>query len=161
MVSLIFVVFILFQQKDVILISGYWLSCQKEDMDVHAIHAYIKRSYWAKGIPLATMEKAINHSLCFGIFTENNEQVAFARIISDQATFAYMSDVYVLEEHRGKGLSKWMLKAITQHPDLQGLRRMMLATSDAHGLYQQFGFKALNVPANFMELHQPNLYQSV
>jgi len=141
------------------LISGYWLSCQKEDMDVFAIHAYIERSYWAKGIPLSTMKKAIKHSLCFGIFTKNNEQVGFARVISDYATFAYLSDVYVLEAHREQGLSKWMLQAIMQHPDLQGLRRIALATSDAHGLYQQFGFKTLSAPDKFMELHQPKLYQ--
>ena len=86
------------------LIKGYKVSCKKEDMDLVAIHNYIVRSYWAKGIPIETMDKAIKHSLCFGIFTDMNEQVGFARLITDQATFAYLSDVYVLEDHRGQGL---------------------------------------------------------
>jgi len=141
------------------MIKGYRISCQQEDMDLLAIHRYIVRSYWAEGIPIETMDKAIKHSLCFGIFTDMNEQVGFARLISDQATFAYLSDVYVLEEHRGQGLSKWLLSEIIKHPELQGLRRIALATSDAHGLYQQFGFKALGAPDKFMELHQPNIYQ--
>ena len=141
------------------MIKGYRISCQQEDMDLLAIHRYIVRSYWAEGIPIETMDKAIKHSLCFGIFTDMNEQVGFARLISDQATFAYLSDVYILEEHRGQGLSKWLLSEIIKHPELQGLRRIALATSDAHGLYQQFGFKALGAPDKFMELHQPNIYQ--
>ena len=141
------------------MIKGYKVSCKKEDMDLVAIHNYIVRSYWAKGIPIEIMDKAIKHSLCFGIFTDMNEQVGFARLITDQATFAYLSDVYVLEEHRGQGLSKWLLSEIIKHPNLQGLRRIALATSDAHGLYQQFGFQALGAPEKFMELHQPNIYK--
>jgi len=140
-------------------IKGYKLSCKQEDMDVIAIHRYIAQSYWAKGIPLETMKKAIQHSLCFGLFTNTNEQIGFARMITDQSTFAYLSDVYVLEEHRGQGLSKWLLSEIIKHPNLQGLRRIALATSDAHGLYQQFGFQALGAPEKFMELHQPNIYK--
>lgn len=128
-------------------------------MDVSVIHSYISRSYWAKNIPLNTMETAINNSLCFGVFTESGDQVAFARMVTDTATFAYLADVFVLEEHRGKGISKWIMKNIIEHPKLQGIRRMALATSDAHALYEQFGFKALNSPESFMELHQPEVYK--
>ncbi|MBD1576581.1 GNAT family N-acetyltransferase [Vibrio sp. S11_S32] len=128
-------------------------------MDVAVIHGYISRSYWAKNIPLPTMKKAIRNSLCFGVFTDSGNQIAFARMVTDSATFAYLADVFVLEEHRGKGISKWIMKNIIDHPNLQGIRRMALATSDAHGLYKEFGFKALNSPESFMELHQPDVYK--
>ena len=141
------------------LISGYKASSDIKDMDLTVIHAFISNSYWAKGIPLNTMEKAINNSLCFGIFTDSGNQVAFARMITDAATFAYLADVFVSKEHRGKGLSKWLMKIIIEHPNLQGIRRMALATNDAHRLYEQFGFKALNSPESFMELHQPDVYK--
>jgi|TARA_R110001583_G_scaffold126504_1_gene278064 GNAT superfamily N-acetyltransferase len=140
-------------------ISGYKISSETNDMDVSVIHGYISRSYWAENIPLRTMETAINNSLCFGVFTDSGNQVAFARMITDSATFAYLADVFVLEEHRGKGISKWIMKNIIDHPNLQGIRRMALATSDAHGLYEEFGFKALNSPESFMELHQPDVYK--
>jgi len=141
------------------LISGYKISSDISDMDISAIHDYISRSYWAENIPLKTMEKAIKNSLCFGVFTDSGEQVAFARMVTDSATFAYLADVFVLEKHRGKGISKWLMKSIIDNPNLQGIRRMALATSDAHGLYEQFGFKALASPELFMELHQPNVYK--
>jgi len=142
------------------LVVGYKISSQINDMDLSVIHGYLSQSYWAKNIPINTMETAINNSLCFGVFTHDGNQVAFARMITDNATFAYLSDVFVLEEHRGKGLSKWLMQEIIAHPKLQGIRRMALATSDAHGLYQQFGFTALSSPASFMELHQPDVYSS-
>jgi GNAT superfamily N-acetyltransferase len=142
-----------------VLISGYKVSSNLVDMDLSTIHSYITRSYWAKDIPLNIMEKAINNSLCFGVFTDSGKQVAFARMVTDTATFAYLADVFVLEEHRGKGLSKWLIKIILEHPSLQGLRRIALATSDAHQLYEKFGFKALSSPESFMELHQPNAYK--
>jgi N-acetylglutamate synthase-like GNAT family acetyltransferase len=141
------------------LISGYKISSKVDDMDSSVIHSYIARSYWAKDIPLNIMEKAINNSLCFGVFTDSGSQVAFARMVTDTATFAYLADVFVMEEHRGKGISKWLMKSIIAHPDLQGIRRMLLATSDAHNLYEQFGFKALSSPKSFMELHQPDVYK--
>lgn len=141
------------------MISGYKFSSKTNDMDVSVIHGYISRSYWATNIPLPTMKKAIDNSLCFGVFTDSGEQVAFARMITDSATFAYLADVFVLEEHRGKGLSKWIMKNIMEHPNLQGIRRMALATSDAHGLYKEFGFKALKSPESFMELHKPDVYK--
>lgn len=142
------------------MLSDYHISSSTDDMDVTVIHKFIAQSYWAKGIPLAIMETAIQNSLCFGIFTADNKQVAFARMITDKATFAYLSDVFVLDEHKGKGLSKWLMKEILSHSALQGIRRMVLATSDAHGLYQQFGFKALGSPTLFMEIHQANIYQA-
>ena len=141
------------------MISGYKTSSNIKDMDLSVIHKYISSSYWAKNIPLNTMEKAMNNSLCFGVFTDSGQQVAFARMVTDAATFAYLADVFVLEEHRGKGISKWLMEAIIEDPNLQGLRRMALATSDAHSLYEQFGFRSLNSPESFMELHQPNVYE--
>jgi len=146
-------------KKGRVLISGYKISSQRDDMDIAVIHGYIARSYWAKNIPLTIMEKAIKNSLCFGVFTDSGNQVAFARMVTDISTFAYLADVFVLEEHRGKGISKWLMKNILEHPNLQGIRRMALATSDAHGLYKEFGFKALSSPESFMELHQPDVYK--
>ncbi|MEL0660842.1 GNAT family N-acetyltransferase [Psychromonas arctica] len=143
------------------MVSGYNISSNPKEMDLSVIHDYLTRSYWAKGIPLQVMEKAVNNSLCFGVFTKTGEQVAFARMITDYATSAYLADVFVLEKHRGKGISKWLVKTIIEYPDLQGLRRMLLATRDAHGLYQQFGFTLLHSPELFMELHQPNVYLKV
>ena len=141
------------------MVAGYKTSSNLNEMDLAIIHRFVSNSYWAKGIPLETMEKAINNSLCFGVFTECGEQVAFARMITDSATFAYLADVFVSNEHRGKGLSKLLMQVIMEHPDLQGVRRMALATSDAHGLYEQFGFKALSSPETFMELHKPDVYK--
>lgn len=141
------------------MINGYYISSQNADMNLSVIHHYISQSYWAANIPLSTMEKAVNNSLCFGVFTKAGEQVAFARMVTDKATFAYLADVFVLQEHQGKGLSKWLMDEITAHPQLQGLRRMLLATKDAHGLYKQFGFTALKSADSIMELHKPNVYQ--
>jgi N-acetylglutamate synthase-like GNAT family acetyltransferase len=138
--------------------EGYVISTDKEKLDVAAIHAYLTRSYWSPGIPKAVVERAIEGALCFGVYTEAGQQVGFARAITDRATFAYLADVYVLEEHRGRGLGKWLLEAILAHPALQGLRRILLATRDAHGLYEQFGFKPLVRPESFMEIHRPNTY---
>jgi GNAT superfamily N-acetyltransferase len=143
------------------MVSGYSISSNPKEMDLSVIHGYLSNSYWAKGIPWDVMEKAVKNSLCFGVFTSTGDQVAFARIITDYATFAYLADVFVLQEHRGKGLSKRLLKTIIEYPDLQGLRRMLLATRDAHGLYQQFGFTPLNSPDLFMELHQPDVYLKI
>lgn len=142
------------------MVVGYKVSSQISDMDLSVIHGYLTESYWAKNIPVNTLEIAINNSLCFGVFTDDGNQVAFARMITDTATFAYLADVFVLEGHRGKGISKYLMQNIVEHPKLQGIRRMALATSDAHGLYQQFGFTALSSPASFMELHQPDVYTS-
>jgi len=139
--------------------DGYIISTDKSRLDVAAIHAYLTRSYWSPGIPKEIVERAIAGSLCFGLFTERGEQVGFARMITDAATFAYLADVYVLEEHRGKGLAKWMMETILAHPSLQGLRRILLATRDAHGLYAPFGFKPLARPEGYMEIHKPSVYE--
>ncbi len=139
--------------------KDYIISANFADMDLAVIHGFISTSYWAKGIPVATLQLALENSLCFGVFTQDGKQVGFARMITDKATFAYLADVFVLEAHQGKGLSKLLMAAILDHPELQGLRRMVLATSDAHGLYQQFGFTALAAPEVYMELHTPYLYE--
>ncbi len=141
------------------MINGYRISDTNEDMDVEAIHKYLSQSYWASNIPVEVLRRSIKNSLCFGVFLESGEQVGFARTVTDKATFAYLADVFVLEQHRGKGLSRWLMNEIIQHPQLQGLRRMVLATRDAHGLYEKFGFKSLALPDTFMELHNPSVYK--
>ena len=137
----------------------YRLSFSVEDMDVDAIHAYLSQSYWAGGIPRMTVARAVSNSLCFGLF-QGAAQIGFARVVTDKSTFAYLCDVYVLEAHRGQGLSKWLMEAVHAHPDLQGLRRFMLGTKDAHGLYAQFGFKPLASPPRLMEILNPDVYRS-
>ena len=125
--------------------------------DVDVIHGFLSQSYWSKGIPRETVVKSLKSALCFALMC-NGRQIGFARVISDFATIAYLGDVFVLPEHRGKGLSKWLMDCVIAHPDLQGLRRWMLATSDAHGLYEQYGFAALKQPSVFMERHNPKVY---
>lgn len=139
--------------------QGYRISTDANAMDVDAVHAYLCRSYWAKGIPREVVARSLNESICFGLF-HHELQIGFARVVTDRAVFAYLADVYVLEEHRGRGLAKWLMQAVIGHPDLQGLRRFVLATRDAHGMYAQFGFKALAQPEIFMEIHRPGLYTS-
>lgn len=126
-------------------------------MDV--IYEFLTNGYWAKGIPRDVVARSIEHSLCFGIYDGSAEQVGFARVISDFATIAYLGDVFVLQSHRGHGLSKWMMECIMQHPALQGLRRWILLTRDAHGLYSQFGFTPLESAERYMELHRPDVYK--
>ncbi|MDB6110411.1 MAG: GCN5-related N-acetyltransferase [Pedosphaera sp.] len=138
--------------------DGYTTSCERALQQDERIHAYLAGSYWAEGIPLALVRRSLDHSLCVGVFW-GGDQVAFARVISDRATFAYLCDVYVLEEHRRKGLSAWMLEVITAHPELQGLRRFVLATRDAHGLYAKFGFTPLSTPNAWMEIVKSGLYK--
>lgn len=127
------------------MVDGYRISSNNNDMDIAGIHAYLRTSYWAQNIPLATVERALANSLCFGVFA-GQAQIGFARMVSDYATFAYLADVYILEAHQSRGLSKWLMQEIIDHPQLQGLRRILLATRDAHGLYQQFGFTELADP---------------
>ena len=128
------------------------------DMDV--IHGFLGQSYWARGIPRALMERAVRNSLCFGLY-EGGRQVGFARVITDQATFAYLADVFVVESHRGRGLAKVLIAAVVAEPRLQGLRRWMLATRDAHRLYARYGFEPLAAPSVFMELHAPDVYTAL
>lgn len=138
--------------------GDYAISTDRNRLDIPAIHDFLSHSYWAPGIPMSIVERSIANSLCFGLF-HHDSQVGFARVITDRATFAYLADVYVLEAHRGKGLSKWLMDVITAHEDLQGLRRFCLATRDAHGLYEQFGFGPVARPASMMEILKPDVYR--
>jgi N-acetylglutamate synthase-like GNAT family acetyltransferase len=134
------------------------ISTDSGKVDLALVHEFLTNSYWAKGIPLETVARSIQNSLCFGLYQRGGKQVGFARVISDQATFAYLADVFVIEAYRGQGLSKWMMACIISHPQLQQLRRWLLATSDAHGLYAQFGFSTLKTSEKWMELHNPGVY---
>jgi GNAT superfamily N-acetyltransferase len=136
----------------------FFISTDKSRLNLDVIHEFLVHSYWSANIPRETVARTIENSMCFGIYS-GDKQIGFARIISDYATFAYLADVFVLEEYRGKGLSKWMMQCIVEHPDLQGLRRWVLGTKDAHGLYAQFGFKPLHSPERFMEIHNADVYK--
>jgi len=129
-------------------------------MDIDLIHSFLTRSYWAEGISKEIVSRSIDGALCFGVF-ENDKQVGFARMITDRATFAYLADVFILEEYRGLGLSKWLMEVIMSYPDLRGLRRMMLATRDAHELYKKFGFTSLNNVDRWMHIHYPDVYKGI
>lgn len=139
--------------------DAYEISTDPARLDLGAVHAYLTRSYWSAGIPRDVVERAAANSLCFGVYHATEGQVGFARVVTDHATFAYLCDVYVLEAHRGRGLSKRLMAAISAHPDLQGLRRFMLGTKDAHGLYSQFGFTPLANPSRMMEILRPDVYR--
>lgn len=137
--------------------THYTISTDKAKQNIVFVHAFLTRSYWATGIPLVTVQKAIEGSLVFGMFYKD-EQVGFARVITDGATFAYLADVFVIEAHRGKGLSKMLMQVVLAHPQLQGLRRILLATRDAHNLYRQFDFHPIPNPEAWMQIHNPNVY---
>ena len=137
----------------------FTVSSDPKALDFEMIYDFISQSYWAKGIPRETLQKAIDNSLVFGVYTEAGAQVGFARLSTDKATFAYLADVFILEPYRGRGLSKLLVSNIINHPDLQGLRRMMLATRDAHGLYADFGFKPIENPDMLMQIWNPTVYQ--
>jgi GNAT superfamily N-acetyltransferase len=134
--------------------DGFIISTDKTKLDIAMIHQFLSaESYWSKNIPLSIVQKSIEGAVCFGIYeTAQEKQVGFARVITDGATFGYLADVFVINEYRGKGLSKWMIQCILEHPELQGFRRWMLATRDAHGLYSQFGFEPLKNPERIMGL---------
>lgn len=139
----------------------YVISDENARLNIAFVHRYLsEESYWAKNIPYETVERSIQHSLCFGLYLQK-QQIGFARLVTDRATFAYLADVFIIEEERGKGLSKWLMQAILNHPDVAGLRRWMLGTRDAHELYKQFGFTPLPVPERFMELHFPHVYSKL
>lgn len=139
--------------------NGFIFSDNKELLKINAVHHFLsKESYWAKNIPLETVKKSIENSLCFGIY-KDNEQIGFARWVTDKATFAYLCDVYVTQNYRGLGLSKKLMAFMIFHPDLQGLRRYQLATLDAHELYRQFGFSSLKNPERQMAIVVENIYQ--
>jgi GNAT superfamily N-acetyltransferase len=136
---------------------SYEISTDRRRLNIELIHGFLRESYWAANIPMAVVKRSIKHSLCFGAYWKG-QQVAFARVITDRATFAYLADVFVVPEQRGHGLGKKLVQTILAHPELQVLRRVLLATRDAHGLYSQFGFKPLAEPAHFMTLHFPDVY---
>jgi GNAT superfamily N-acetyltransferase len=138
--------------------ARYRITTDLEGLDIDAIHAYLSRSFWAEGIPKATVAKSIANSLCFGLFDGDN-QVGFARVVTDRATYAYLCDVYVLETHRGEGLGKWLIETVMAHPDLQGLRRFQLVTRDAHGLYRRHAFDTPLHPERQMEIFRHGMYK--
>ena len=127
------------------------ISTDPARIDLKLVHEVLASSYWAEGIPREVVLRSIENSLVFGLY-EGEAQIGFARVITDRSTFAYLSDVFVLQSHRGRGLGKWLMEVIMGHPDLQGLRRWTLATRDAHGLYRQFGFRPIAHPDRLMEI---------
>jgi GNAT superfamily N-acetyltransferase len=137
----------------------FLISTDPARLDLNVIHEFLTNCYWAKGIPRDLVARSIEHALCFGVYDGNRAQVAFARVISDFATIAYIGDVFVLETFRGRGLGKWLMECIMSHPALQNLRRWILTTRDAHGLYSQVGFAPVKAPERFMEMHRPDAYQ--
>lgn len=141
-------------------VGSYTISDDRARLDLHAIHAYLSRAYWSPGVPLEVVERALAGSLCIGAYDAGGAQVGLARFVSDYATFCYVCDVYVLEEHRRRGLSKALLQMAFDHPLLQGLRRWSLVTNDAHALYSRFGFVPLGQPERHMELRKPDIYQA-
>ena len=141
-------------------LGEYEISTDAHRLNIEVIHNFLaEESYWSPGIPRSTVERAIQNSLCFGVYLRT-EQVGFARVVTDRSTFALLADVFILSAHRGKGLSKWLMRCVIEHEDLQGLRRLLLLTSDAHGLYRQFGFKELGSPSRFMEILRQDIYRS-
>ena len=136
------------------------ISNHRERLNLDVVYGFLTNCYWAKGIPREVVTRSIQNSLCFGVYDGNGTLVGFARVISDFATVAYIGDVFVLETHRGHGLGKWLMQSIMQHPGLQNLRRWILTTRDAHGLYSQVGFTPVKFPERFMELHNPDVYDA-
>ena len=140
---------------DAFIKKGFLISTNKDLLQVDLIFDYLNDdSYWAQGIPREKLEKGIANSLCFGVY-QQNVQAGFARVVTDYATFAYICDVFILPDFRQKGLSKWLMQTIVKHPELQGLRRWSLATLDAQGLYNQFGFTQVANPDRWMEIFSP------
>ena len=143
----------------------FTITTDKEKFDIDLIHSFLTQSYWAEGISKEIVQRSIDGALCFAVVDNDNadlpagRQVGFARMITDKATFAYLADVFIIEEYRGLGLSKWLMEVIMSHPDLQGLRRMMLATRDAHSLYKKFGFTPLNNTDRWMQIHNTDVYK--
>ena len=139
--------------------SALRISTDPAELDLALVHRFLStEAYWSRGIPEATVARALANSLCFGAFLHGVGQVGFARVVTDQATFGYLADVFVLPEHRGRGYAKQLVAAVMADPRLQGLRRVMLATADAHALYAGFGFHAPARPEVLMEIHRPDVY---
>lgn len=140
--------------------GDFLISTDRARLDLAVIYDFLTNSYWAKGIPQEVVARSIEHSLCFGIYDGNGSQAGFGRVVSDYATVAYLGDVFVIESHRGRGLSKWLMECIMQNPALQNLRRWILLTRDAHGLYSRVGFTPVKMPDLYMELHRSNVYDA-
>ena len=136
----------------------FTVSTDPAKLDAVAIHAFLTRCYWSEGIPMETVRRALERSLCFGLY-DGTRQIGLARVISDFTTYAYLCDVYVVESYRGKGLGTWLMSVVVRHPDLQGLRRFTLLTRDAHGLYKKFGFAPAKNPSRYMEIHNADIYK--
>ena len=140
--------------------GDYRVSDDRAALDRAAVHRFLAEdSYWAANIPRGVIDKAIDHSLCFGLY-RGQAQLGFARVVTDRATFGYLCDVFVEKAHRGAGLGKWLVECVLAHPDLQGLRRIALMTRDAHELYKPFGFKPLADSTRYLEIHKPNVYRA-
>ena len=134
--------------------NHFTISTDKSKIDLDYVHEFLSNSYWSPGVPMDTVKRAMENSLCFAVY-DNDRQVGYARMITDTATFAYLADVFIDENYRGKGLGKWLVKSILAHPDLQGLRRIILATRDAHSLYAEFGFVPFTTPERWMAYAPP------
>ncbi|MDQ2715907.1 MAG: GNAT family N-acetyltransferase [Chloroflexota bacterium] len=137
--------------------GAYLISTDRQRLDLTVIHGFLTRAYWSTGIALEIVQRGIEHSLNFGVYLED-QQIGFARVVTDMATFAYLADVFVLEAYRGQGLGVWLVETIMAHPDLQGLRRWTLATRDAHTLYQKVGFTPLKQPERWLEKVDFDIY---
>lgn len=139
--------------------GSFLISTDTAKIDVSFVHRFLSEtSYWAQNIPFDVVQTSIQNSLCFGVY-DGAAPIGFARVITDKATFGYLADVFILEFYRGQGLSKWLMETILEHPELQGFRRWVLATADAHGLYEQYGFTPLAKPDRWMEKHNPQVYR--
>ena len=148
------------------LYKDFFISTDKSKLNIEMIHQYLSNeSYWAKNIPVGLVQQSVDGSFCFGVYKKESDaahtQIGFARVITDHATFGYLADVFILNEYRGKQLSKWLMFEIMHHPQLQGFRRWMLATRDAHGLYEQFGFTPLANPERIMQVVTAHIYDPV
>jgi len=140
--------------------ENFSITTDESKIDISYVHRILSNSYWSENIPFEIVQRSIKGSLCFAVFFQQ-KQIGFARVISDEATFAYLADVFIDPDFQGRGLSKWLMKTIMEYPSLQGLRRILLATRDAHGLYRQFGFTPLTSPDRWMQVHKPDVYKRI
>ncbi len=138
--------------------NGIVASDNKARIDLDTVHGFLRSSYWAEGIPRETVERSIRNSLAMGLY-DGDRMIGFSRVVTDYATFAYLGDVFVLEAWRGRGLATWLTQCLVDHPELQGMRRWLLATRDAHGVYAKVGFAPLAAPQSLMTIHNPDIYK--
>lgn len=138
--------------------NNYLISTDKNKIDIRYVHSVLSQTYWSPGVAINVVKRAMKGSLCFGIYYAD-KQIGYARLVTDKATFGYLADVFIDEKFQGKGLAKWLVETILAHPDLKGLRRIMLATKDAHGLYERLGFTAIPNPERFM-VYNPVTHKS-